>query len=168
MGLPRCQLRPFALRWFSPQPALCWRGNTGAGAPRVDTAGVANVPGRKRSGLPRNPLRTRCARQAVSVMILKPGLLAVLGVLGCCPAYALHIQLSERRVKPMSKKPLQMPRFKSESEEADWWASPAGRAYVKHKSAEAQSKGAQAGGSSLVAKLNKKSNIRINRRSSTR
>lgn len=66
-----------------------------------------------------------------------------------------------RRVKPMSKKTLQMPRFKSESEEADWWASPAGRAYVKQKSAEVQSKGAQARGSSLVAKLNKKSSIQI-------
>jgi predicted DNA binding CopG/RHH family protein len=57
----------------------------------------------------------------------------------------------------MSKKTLQMPKFKSESEEADWWASPVGRAYVKQRSAEAQSKGAKASGSSLVAKLNKKS-----------
>ena len=57
----------------------------------------------------------------------------------------------------MSKRTLQMPKFKSESEEADWWASPVGRAYVKRKSAEAQSKGAKVGGSRLVAKLNKKS-----------
>ncbi len=85
----------------------------------------------------------------------------LLGALGCCPAYALHIQLNKQCVKPMSKKTPQMPRFKSESEEADWWASPAGRAYVTQKSAEAQSKGAQAGGSSLVAKLNKKSSIQI-------
>ena len=56
----------------------------------------------------------------------------------------------------MTKKSLQMPIFKSESEEADWWASRAGRAYVKQRSAEAQSKGLKASGSSLVAKLNKK------------
>jgi predicted DNA binding CopG/RHH family protein len=61
----------------------------------------------------------------------------------------------------MSKKMLEMPRFKSESEEADWWASPAGRAYVRQQSAEAQSKGAKASGSSLVAKLNKKSSTQI-------
>jgi len=61
----------------------------------------------------------------------------------------------------MSRKTLQMPRFKSEGEEADWWASPAGRAYVKQRSAEAQSKGAKTSGSRLVAKLGKKSSIQI-------
>lgn len=54
-----------------------------------------------------------------------------------------------------------MPKFKSESEEADWWASRAGRDYVKQKSAEAQSKGIKIGGSSLVAKLNQKSSVQI-------
>jgi hypothetical protein len=44
-------------------------------------------------------------------------------------------------VKVVNKKTLEMPKFKSESEEADWWASRAGRDYVKQKSAEAQSKG---------------------------
>jgi len=34
----------------------------------------------------------------------------------------------------MNKKTSQMPRFKTENEEADWWASKAGRAYVKQKS----------------------------------
>ena len=47
------------------------------------------------------------------------------------------------------KKTLQMPAFKNESAEADWWASPAGRAYVKQKSAEARAEGAKTGGSSL-------------------
>ena len=65
----------------------------------------------------------------------------------------------------MNKKSVQMPpqipKFRSESEEADWWASPEGRAYVKQKSAEAQSKGTKARGSSLVAKLNKKSSVQI-------
>src|SRR3990172_1132338 len=65
----------------------------------------------------------------------------------------------------MNKKSVQMPpqipKFRSESEEADWWASPAGRAYVKQKSAEAQSKGTKTRGSSLVAMLNKKSSRQI-------
>jgi predicted DNA binding CopG/RHH family protein len=61
----------------------------------------------------------------------------------------------------VSKKTSRMPRFKSESEEADWWASPAGRAYVKQRSAEAQSRGVKAGGSRLVAKLNRKSSVQI-------
>ena len=61
----------------------------------------------------------------------------------------------------MSKKKLKMPRFKSESEEADWWASPAERACVKQRSAEAQSKGTRASGSRLVAKLSNKSSIQI-------
>lgn len=57
----------------------------------------------------------------------------------------------------MSKKKLQMPRFKSDREEADWWASPAGRAYVRQRAAESQSKGIKAGGSNLVRKLRHKS-----------
>jgi predicted DNA binding CopG/RHH family protein len=61
----------------------------------------------------------------------------------------------------MTKKVLRMPRFKNQGEEADWWASPVGRAYVKQKSAEAQSKGTKAKGSSLVAMLNKKSSVQI-------
>ena len=55
----------------------------------------------------------------------------------------------------MSMKPLRMPKFTSESEEADWWTSPAGRAYVKQKSAEARSRGTKASGSRLVAKVGK-------------
>jgi hypothetical protein len=61
----------------------------------------------------------------------------------------------------MSKKNSEMPKFKSEAEEADWWASPAGRAYVKQKSAAATRKGAVAAGSSLVAKLNRKASVQI-------
>ena len=59
----------------------------------------------------------------------------------------------------MNKKSVPMPKFRSESEEADWWASPAGRAYVKQKSAP--SKGRKARGSSLVAKLNQKRSRQI-------
>lgn len=61
----------------------------------------------------------------------------------------------------MEKKPLQMPKFKNESAEADWWASPAGRAYLKQKSKEIQAAGRSPDGSSLVASLNKKRSIQI-------
>ena len=65
----------------------------------------------------------------------------------------------------MNKKSVQIPKFRTESEEADWWASPVGRAYVKQKSAEAQSKRAAKGtrraGSRLVAMLNKKRSVQI-------
>ena len=50
-----------------------------------------------------------------------------------------------------------MPKFKNESKEADWWASPAGRAYVERKSAAAKAAGVRARGSGVVARLNKKS-----------
>lgn len=53
----------------------------------------------------------------------------------------------------------EMPKFRSESEESDWWASPAGRAYVKQKSAQA--KKATSKGSSLVASLNQRSSVQI-------
>ena len=61
----------------------------------------------------------------------------------------------------MNRKTIEMPKFKTESQEADWWASQAGRDYVKQKSAEAQSKGTKVRGSSLVAKLNQKSSVQI-------
>lgn len=61
----------------------------------------------------------------------------------------------------MSRKTSEMPRFKSESEEADWWASRPGREYVKRQSAVAQSKGIKPRGSSLVAKMNQKRSEQI-------
>jgi hypothetical protein len=61
----------------------------------------------------------------------------------------------------MSKKTLEMPKFKTESEEADWWASRAGRAYVKRKSAAGLRKKTNVAGSSLVASLNKKTSVQI-------
>src|SRR5713226_7917801 len=59
------------------------------------------------------------------------------------------------------KKQIEMPQFKNESEEADWWASRAGRDYVKHRSAAAQSTGTKISGSRLVARLSKKSSVQI-------
>jgi predicted DNA binding CopG/RHH family protein len=61
----------------------------------------------------------------------------------------------------MNKKTHEMPKFKNESEEANWWGSRAGRAYVKQKSAEAKSRGTETKGSSLVRKLNQKSSLQI-------
>ena len=51
--------------------------------------------------------------------------------------------------------------FKNESEEADWWASRAGRAYVKRKSPEARATRPKANGSRLVAELSKKATVQI-------
>jgi hypothetical protein len=61
----------------------------------------------------------------------------------------------------MIRKTSRIPKFKTESQEADWWASPTGRAYVKRRSADARSKGTKAVGSSLVAKLNQKRSVQI-------
>ncbi len=55
----------------------------------------------------------------------------------------------------------EMPAFQSESEEADWWASRPGRAYVQQKSSEAQTAGLKRNGSRMVDKLNKKSSVPI-------
>ncbi len=54
-----------------------------------------------------------------------------------------------------------LPKFKSESDEADWWASPAGRTFAKHQSALAKDKGVKPAGSRLVASLNKTSTVQI-------
>ena len=50
-----------------------------------------------------------------------------------------------------------LPRFKSESEEVDWWASAPGRAFIKRKTRDTQANGQKLRGSRLVAQLNKKS-----------
>ena len=49
--------------------------------------------------------------------------------------------------------------FKSESDEADWWASREGRSFIKQKSAEAMS--VKIEGSPLVARLNKTASVQI-------
>ncbi len=59
------------------------------------------------------------------------------------------------------KKSLQMPKFKNESEEADWWSSREGRDYVKRRSREARANGTKPAGSRLVAKVAKKNSIQI-------
>jgi predicted DNA binding CopG/RHH family protein len=61
----------------------------------------------------------------------------------------------------MNRKTPDIPKFKNESEEADWWASRAGRAYLKQRSADARSQGIKFRGSSLIAKMNQKSTVQI-------
>jgi predicted DNA binding CopG/RHH family protein len=61
----------------------------------------------------------------------------------------------------MKTKQTPIPIFQDESEEADWWASRAGREFVKRKSADSSSKAKAAKGSPLVAKLNKTASVQI-------
>jgi predicted DNA binding CopG/RHH family protein len=61
----------------------------------------------------------------------------------------------------MPRKPAEMPKFRNESDEADWWASAPGRAYMLRKSKEAQAKGIRFSPSPLMAKLNKRGSTQI-------
>jgi predicted DNA binding CopG/RHH family protein len=57
----------------------------------------------------------------------------------------------------MPKAKTEMPKFKTESQEADWWASAEGRAFLKKKSQELQTRGVTPAGSKLVAGLKRQS-----------
>ena len=59
------------------------------------------------------------------------------------------------------KKPISMPRFTSEEEEASWWASRQGREFVKQESAGTLEKGMAPKGSRLVGQLNRTSSVQI-------
>jgi hypothetical protein len=61
----------------------------------------------------------------------------------------------------MKKKPIDMPKFLNEGEEADWWASRPGREYVKQKSAGPLKKGSLQKGSRLVGHLNRTTSVQI-------
>jgi predicted DNA binding CopG/RHH family protein len=61
----------------------------------------------------------------------------------------------------MAKKAIEMRKFRTESEEADWWASRAGRSFLRQKSAALRKIGQKPMGSSLVAKLNQKASVQI-------
>src|ERR1017187_6118082 len=61
----------------------------------------------------------------------------------------------------MKKKPIDMPKFMNEAEEADWWASRQGREFVKRKSAEPLKKGAAPKGSRVVGQLNRTPTVQI-------
>jgi hypothetical protein len=53
----------------------------------------------------------------------------------------------------MNRNKVEIPKFKNESQEADWWASKPGRDYIKERSATAKSKGTGTKGSRLIANL---------------
>lgn len=65
----------------------------------------------------------------------------------------------------MKKKPVTMPKFVSETQEADWWASREGREFVKQKAAGAAKTGGAPIGSRLAGQLNKVASVRIALRS---
>jgi len=56
----------------------------------------------------------------------------------------------------MARRTIEIPKFKTESDEAEWWASTAGRSYVKRMSRALLAKGVRTAGSPLVAQLNGK------------
>jgi predicted DNA binding CopG/RHH family protein len=64
-------------------------------------------------------------------------------------------------MKATNKKALEMPKFRNESTEADWWASRAGRGYAVQQAAATKRRGIKMAGSSLVEKLNKKRTVQI-------
>jgi hypothetical protein len=55
----------------------------------------------------------------------------------------------------MARKAIEMPKFKSESEEADWWASAAGRDFLSERSRALEESGVKPVGSRLVARQRK-------------
>lgn len=56
----------------------------------------------------------------------------------------------------MAIRTAEIPKFKTERAEAEWWASKAGRSYVKRKSRALHANGARSAGSPLVAQLSRK------------
>src|ERR1039457_5357032 len=63
--------------------------------------------------------------------------------------------------KAMEKKPMDIPKFANEAEEADWWAGREGREFVKRKSVGPPKKGSVSKGSRLVGQLNRSSSVQI-------
>ena len=61
----------------------------------------------------------------------------------------------------MKKKSIVMPKFVNEAQEADWWASREGRAFVKQKAAGTPKKGGALRGSRVVGQLNKVRSVQI-------
>ena len=60
----------------------------------------------------------------------------------------------------MKKKAIEIPPFATEADEADWWASREGRAFLKDAAANSPKSGT-AKRSRLVAKLNRTSSVQI-------
>ena len=61
----------------------------------------------------------------------------------------------------MKKKPIDIPKFANEAEEADWWTSREGREFVKQRSAEPLKEPSAPKGSRLVGQLNRTASVQI-------
>jgi hypothetical protein len=61
----------------------------------------------------------------------------------------------------MKVKPIVMPKFVNEAQEADWWASREGRQFVKQKAAGTGKQETAPEGSRLVAQRNQTASIQI-------
>ena len=61
----------------------------------------------------------------------------------------------------MTKRPISVPKFANEAEEADWWASRQGRAFLKQNAAKPVGEAAAPKGSPLVRKLNRTASVQI-------
>lgn len=61
----------------------------------------------------------------------------------------------------MKKKPIVIPKFVNESQEADWWASREGRDFIKQKTTGAGKSTTSPKGSRLVGRLNKVASVQI-------
>lgn len=61
----------------------------------------------------------------------------------------------------MKKKPIVMPKFVNEAQEADWWASREGREFIKQKAAGTRKKGGAPRASRLVDQLSKTASVQI-------
>lgn len=59
------------------------------------------------------------------------------------------------------KKMIELPKFVSEDDEANWWASRAGREYLKLKSAQQLSEGKRAKGSKMIEQLKEKTSVKL-------
>jgi CopG antitoxin of type II toxin-antitoxin system len=61
----------------------------------------------------------------------------------------------------MKKKSVEIPKFTSEAEEAEWWASRQGREFVKQNATGPAKKGIAPKGSRLVGQLNRTASVQI-------
>ena len=61
----------------------------------------------------------------------------------------------------MKKKPIAMPTFRNEAEEADWWASRPGREFLKQNATGPAKKKTAPKGSRLVGQLNRSASVQI-------
>jgi len=59
------------------------------------------------------------------------------------------------------KKPIALPKFVNEAEEAGWWASPQGREFVKRSATAGAQRGSAPKGSRLVRRLNRRASVQI-------